>query len=286
MGFSIFGGNENVRSGLDSVTRPAIVKLTVLFKDTNNYPTNVTDARARLTKDDQPMTVETFDSVEDVNHFYPITSLGSTGMYTFTFLTNPQMTAGVYRVEFRGGVVLADNASHDIVVTGDVGIGEITSVQDYVNRVRMGLMDDFPTDYRLDEPAYQWTGMQIYTFLREAVDRINSTGPRRTSYTLEGFPPEIDEFLVTGAKIWALQARARLEKANEMNYTDGHSLSINRGDFYLNMASVLYRDWLEAIISWKKASPPTPIGLGASRLPFRLSRVIGMLPNSATIFGN
>lgn len=171
-----------------------------------------------------------------------------------------------------------------LVVRGQLGIGGISRIQDFLNRIRQGLMDDCPELYRLDEPVHQWTNQQFYTYLREAQDRINNTGPRRTFYEIESFPIGQDEFLVTGAKIWALYARSRLEKANEMTYSDLHSLDIKRADFYKSLADQLYRDWIESIVSWKRSTPPTPIGINSQRLPFRIFRVLGLMPNYQTFF--
>lgn len=283
--------NANYSPAPSLEVRSSAVSLQVYFKDSVETPVAVSTPLARFrfaedTNGDEPVTPEALTGGPNPDGTYPMDPVLSNlvpipGLYQITFLTNA-MRAGLYNVYFTGFNPLDNNRS--LLVRGQFGLGELSRVQDYINRTRQGLMDDHPEDYRLDEPVKQWTAQQLFSYARDVVDRINMTGPRITDYILESFPPGLDELVITGMKIWALYARSRLEKANEMNYSDQHTLNISRADFYKNLADALYRDWLAAIIAFKKATPPTPMGIRSQRLPFRVFRVLGLLPNSQSIF--
>ncbi len=167
-------------------------------------------------------------------------------------------------------------------IEGNFELGTISRVDDWVRRVQNALMDDDPELYRLDEPVHQWSYHHIYEHLRLAVDQVNAFPPRVTGYGFEDLPN--DYFAIGGARVEALYARARLEKASEMDYADGHSLNVKRGEFYKQLADTLYGQWRALVIDWKKATPPTSIGLRGQQLPFRISRVLGLLPNFRSLF--
>lgn len=270
-----------------------LISLQVLFKGLDGCPTDVESPRIRIFHgfERRPVNVDVLETNENTDRSYPLLEVDppQTGQYKFSFLTG-MIEPGLYELEFSGTIkeTLSGGGERDktLLVKGEIEIGEISRRIDFVNRVQMGLMDDFPDEYRLDEPVYQWKKDQVYTYLKEALGRINATGPRRTSWTFDTFPVEVDELLVTGAKIWALYARARLEKANEMDYSDVHTLRIARAQDYKNLADTLLQDWTQAVVGYKKATPPTPIGLRSQRLPFRINRVIGLLPNYQTFFSS
>jgi hypothetical protein len=244
-------------------------------------PINPANPRVRILRDDKPIAVDNLAGITSMDGWYPLTAYNATsdpGHYKFSFIPG-RMQGGLYQLEFAG-----DIAGHTLLVPGVIALGELTRLQGWLNRIRMGLMDDFPELYRLDEPVHQWEPEQLWTFVQEALGRLNSFGPRPTNYDADTLPANADEFLVTGAKIWALYARARLEKANEMSYSDQHSLDIKRADFYKGLADTLYKDWMEAVIQWKKATPPRPIGMRSQQLPFAIGRVIGLLPHYQTYF--
>lgn len=240
---------------------------------------DVTNPRVRVTRESALVRVQSLESRPDDDGIYPLIQIG-TGLYRFAFLSTSQ-PPGLIDFEFSGEAVI-NTVSTTIVVKGTVGLGEISRLQDVINRVQVNLMDDHPEDYRLDEPVNQWRKLNLFEAVRTSLDRFNVQGPRQTAFTFDTIPS--DYFLVTGGVIQALYQRARLEKANEMSYSDGHSLDIKRADFYLNMAKGLETEWLEAVKGWKQSTPPSPIGLKSQRLPFRINRVIGLLPNYQTFF--
>lgn len=272
----------------DFVDSPIILQ--VLFKGLDGNPVDVENPRIRIFRgfDNEPVDVDVLSTSGSVDHSYSLSQVDppQTGKYKFSFLTT-WLNPGIYSLEFAGEITENLNPGFrkkTLVVKGDIGIDAITRLNDVLNRALMGLMDDFPSDYQLDEPVNQWRREQIYAYAREALSRFNATGPRVTHFDFNNFPPGIEELLVTGTKIWALHARSRLEKANEMNYSDVHTLDIKRADFYKNLADTLLQDWTRACQDWKKMTPPMPIGLRSQRLPFRIFRVIGLLPNYQTFF--
>lgn len=203
----------------------------------------------------------------------------STGIYDVSFLT-VGMKPGLYILESWGQIMWVGKPIQ-LRSSGTIEIGEISMLQYYINRLRVKLMDDMVSWYRLDEPIHQWSASNLMACLTEALSHINNRGPRITYEAFETVP---EDLIVTGGMIYALESRARIELANAMNYTDGHSLNIDRSPKYLQMAQQLRAGWDISIESWKRATPPTPIGLKSMRLPFRIFRVIGMLPNYQSYF--
>lgn len=263
------------------------ITLMVQFKDQQDPPTatDVTDGKAFI-KDIEGTTigVEVFSpTVQNADKSYSLTLVTSPGLYKLQFLVSGAMKPGLYSAEFQGKITVGPN-QHTLTVIGQFGIGEISRIDDYMNRIRLRLMDDFPDDYTLDEPVNQWRRVNVFACLRDALSRFNSTGPRRTEFTFDTYPDTFDELLVTGGYVYALESRARLEKATQMNYSDGISLNIDRGPFYLQLATGMRTDWTRAVQDWKKATPPSPRGVRSVRIPFRINRVIGMLPNYQTYF--
>lgn len=278
-------------SGLPTV--PSSITWNVLYKRPNaltNEPepvdVDVGSQRIKITRNGQLVTVDAIDAAgPDLNGAYtPTKVIGVTGLYSFTFLTTG-LQEGLYDLLWSGTAPVGPSlTTHTLTVSGQVGIGAVTRLQDFINRVRYRLMDDHPVDYQIDQRGVNhWSKVELFSCLRDALSRINNTGPRITSNTFDSIPTE--DLLVTGGMVYALYARARFEGANTMDYSDGHTLRIDRGPFYKQLADTFSKDWLDAVVSWKKATPPTPIGIRTQQIPFRLFRVIGMLPNYQTYFG-
>lgn len=274
---------------------PTAVLLSVLFQipdvNGNLSPVNINpgSGSVQFLLNDVPVTTpDPIDSTLNAGpQNYTINQVaGQTGLYRFQFLTT-NMLPGVYTVVWSGTATVGTSmpTTHTLVISGTLGIGSISRIQDYMERVRARLMDDHPQDYQLDVAGKnQWSKVNIFYCLRDAIDRINATGPRYTQFSMENIPNP--ELLVTGAMVFALYARARFEGANTMDYSDGHTLRIDRGPFYKQLADTLREDWLAAIKGWKIATPPIPIGIRTQRLPFRITRVLGLLPNYSTYFSS
>lgn len=229
------------------------------------------------------VSVDAIGSTQQNGRFSVVQDPVEPSLFSFSFIPL-NMKEGLYNVEWGGEFQDVDGKKHTTLIVGQIALGQITRIQDFINRVVSRLFDDHFVDYRLDEPVRQFPDKNIFGYLRDTISRVNSSGPKQTFYDLNTFPMETDELVVTGGVIFALYARARFEKANEMNYSDVHSLNIQRAEFYKSLADTLMKDWLTAIVDWKKSSPPRPIGMKSQRLPFRLFRVIGMLPNYKSYF--
>lgn len=284
MGVHTFG-----RGSLQSSDRPqeSLITLRVQFNDLNGVAADPVSPMVRISKDGVGVNVESINAAMNPDFTYPLSAFvpAVPGLWQFSFLTS-RLQPALYTVEF-GGTFTDDFAvNHFVIVPGQFQLTEITILQDLINRVRFSLMDDqvMVREYRLDKPIPQWTPEHIFTYLREAVSQINSTGPRITGYGVDQVPPTIDHLVVDGARYRALYARGRFEIANEMDYSDQHTLSIKRGPAYIQLAQRLEDSFLKAVESWKKASPPEPIGLKSQRLPFRATRVLGLLGGSSNYF--
>jgi len=203
----------------------------------------------------------------------------STGVYSAAFMSTG-MSPGLYKLETWGDIVFGSQTL-TLRIGGTFELGEVSMIQYYITRLRMRLMDERPALYQLDAPVYQWPLDTLAACLMEALSHINNRGPR---ITREGFETVPEDLIVTGGIIYALETRARLEEANHMAYADGHSLDINRAPMYMTMAQQLRNGWDLSIESWKKATPPKPIGMKAQQMPFRIFRIIGLLPNYQSYF--
>lgn len=277
MSVSVFTpGTSNFRS---SSVKESLVSIRVGFRAPNGSLVNVTNPVGRITHEERlvPALDMVIGSVVEGGYF----SLAqiSTGVYGLAFIPRG-MTYGLYKLECSGQYSYLGK-NHVLFCEGSILVGEISMVQFYVNQLRIRLMDDMLAWYRLDEPIHQWPLDTLYTCLSNSLSHINSKGPRITTMGYESVP---EDLLITGGIIYALETRARLEIANSMNYTDGHSINIDRGPKYQSLAQQMRASWEEMIISWKKATPPTPIALKSQRLPFRIFRMVGMLPNYQSYF--
>lgn len=283
------GGNSNYQALADGgeALRPSMVTLYALFKDlngVNNWPTS--PKVTFLTNDGDIQAVEVLAGTQNGDGSYtPNQVAGQPGQMSLSFLTTG-LAFGTYLVNWTGVFLDSLTVPHTISIEGNIELGAISRTQDFIYRITQNLRDDFPEEYEISEPVPQWRPQQLFTYLREAASRFNSIGPRVTLVQIESFPPQIDDLLVSGAVCFALWARARLEKANEMDYSDGHTLRIARADFYKTLADDLYKNWVDAVQSWKRMTPPTPIGLKSQQLPFRVYRTLSLLPNSQSFFSS
>lgn len=282
---STFGAGS-ASYGATGSPRDQLVPLLVQFRNpATGDAIDPTNPKVRFLHDGAPISVQTLGSPEQPDHTYPLLANvpPTTGLYRVAIFTS-FLAPGLYDVEFSGEATVNSQAT-TLIVKGQIGIGAISVVDDLIVRLRIALMDDRPREYQLDDNlTHHWNIDELYTFLRESVGEINATGPRMTAFSLEDTSFMPDTLVVDGARIRALQARARFEKANEMDYSDQHTLSIKRADSYMQMAQQLAEAWRRTVEGWKKATPPRTIALRSQRTPFRVSRVIGLLPNFSTYF--
>lgn len=275
------GGGNNSTPAVQNVP----IFLQVQFKDASDppVPVDVLEPIGRLTHDGVAVELAALGVVPVAGLGYPLIPVdGWTGRYKLSFLTTG-LAAGHYGVQFTGTWIDPDGVPRTLEVSGEIGLGAVERTDALIARTKASLMDDVdPRMYRLDEPVPQWSADQIYLHMLAAVDVINALPPRLTFFDFTVIP--FDQFIVDGARIYALYARARFEKANELSYSDVHTLDIKRADFYKSLADSLYAQWKEMIVAWKKMTPPTPIGLRGQQLPFRISRVLGLLPNFKNLF--
>jgi hypothetical protein len=284
MTISTFGANL-ASFGTSGSPRDHLITLAVQFKDpATGLPIDPLAPKVRITHEGQPVSVQALGSAENPDHTYGLVASvpPSTGLYRFSFFS-ANMRPGVHHVEFFGDATISGQST-TLLVKGLIEFGEISVVDRLIVKLRMSLMDDIVQQYQLDAPFHQWNIDQLYSFLEDATSEINAIGPRITNFCLDDFATLPSVLLLDGARVRALFARARFEKANEMSYSDQHSLDIKRANDYFQMANTLDGIWRKTVEGWKKATPPRPIGLKSQRTPFRLSRVIGLLPSYSTFF--
>lgn len=187
----------------------------------------------------------------------------------------------VYRVAFR-------DASGRIGMFSVPGTGGYLSrIHEVMDLVRMDLGDINPAFYQLDAiTQYKWTGTQLYTWLRAAINDFNGSGAMVTNYTWDTLPDDAIPVIEEAVKCRALFERATKEVANVLDYNDGVSFRItNRPADYRAMKDEACRYFMEKVKMWKLSHRPRAIGLGSQRLPFRVTRPLSMVPNMANTFG-
>lgn len=259
--------------------KQALISIRVSFRDPQSNLADVDNPRARVLREGEVvLNLQLVSGTLAEGGSVILEHLG-TGRYSISFLPS-FMEFGLYRIEFTGDLTY-QGRNLKILIGGVIEIGEITMLQYYITQLRIRLMDDLVSWYRLDEPVFQWPTDTLMTCLANALDHIVIRGPQYRPLSFDTVP---EDLITTGGLIYALESRARMEIANAMSYTDGHSLSIDRGPRYQALASQLRQSWDQAIEGWKKATPPQPIGLKSQRLPFRIFRVIGLIPGYQSYF--
>lgn|GEM_PF-4844476 len=263
----------NTAEGIvSSLATRSYESLVCLFKNEEGSAVAVTEAKFSLLRDGL--------AIIDAQ---PLQSIpGLTGYYKYSWWLTEDYLPGLYDVSFTGY-----NASTSLSLAGQVSIGEITRVQSFINRLLSRLLDKYFEHYLIDAPKRQWQDQDLYHFLLDALDSVNNTSPITTTFTFDNIPCE--SIFLDIAQGYALLAMARLENANTFSYSDGISLNLNRAPFYQQQGQYLLDNALKVrLVSWKYSSTltrPRPLGLRRARLPFRVMRTLGMMPNMKRSFG-
>lgn len=204
-----------------------------------------------------------------------------TGWYTYGWWLTDDYVPGLYDVRFIG--TLGDI---NLSLAGQIHIGEITRAQFFINRLLSRLLDKFFEKYLLDAPERQWRDQELFSFLLEALDTVNMSAPITTFFTFDDLPCEA--IFLDIAQAYALMAMARLENANTFSYADGISLNLNRAPFYQQQAQYLLDNALKVRLpDWKYSSSlirPKPLGIRRAKVPFRVMRTLGFMPNMSRSF--
>jgi len=106
------------------------------------------------------------------------------------------------------------------------------------SKFRRMIGDDDSLKNVFEDDDFSFSDSQIYGFLRDAIDDINSGIPR-TAYNIGLI--EDDNFVVMGAIVMALTARGILESKNSLNFSD-QGVSINTYD-----KASSYQSWSSSI---------------------------------------
>lgn len=247
------------------------------FKGPEGTLVDVTSPTVTITKDNGDYTIVSGAAL----------TRESTGKYSYVinFSSSAWADAGLYQVTFVGtyGTV-------QLRVSGQIKVGEITQRQNYISKIRLRLKDfkrkingNMSLQYQLDsQDIFKFTEQEIDSAIDDALSVINYTGPQRMSFSVENLP--YTDALTTGSVIKLIEAQAMLEIANTISDGDA-KLQINRSGPLMQLASAIRDSWEKSLVSWKKASPPTPVSLGSTRLPFRLLRPLGMISGMINVFG-
>lgn len=133
--------------------------------------------------------------------------------------------------------------------TLSVDIAKAYELKDTFRRL---IGDDDSLKNVFEDNDFSFKDSQIYGFLRDAIDDINSGIPQ-TAYNI-GLIGD-DMFVVKGAIVMALTARGILESKNSLNFSD-QGISINTYDkapSYQSWAGTISNDYLQMKLRYKQA---------------------------------
>lgn len=206
-----------------------------------------------------------------------------TGHYRVDILTTG-LQAISYTVTFEGYYPVS--SPNKVTTTGTFTLCSIPTEQVLINELRWMLQDELTSRYQLDDPTLKkWENKEVYLALQQALRLINSTPPHLASlFTFETIEQGL---LLEGAFCLALRGRVVLEIANEFQYTDELSLSLQRSPKYWSLVSKLYDQWLIEIKLFKKHlgfRQVQPIAVRSIRIPLTARTVLSMLPYMKVIF--
>lgn len=150
------------------------------------------------------------------------------GEFGCSFLTD-NLTAGQYNIIATG--YYPDNSSEEnkIIHTADFDIFEVSTVQQYLNALRVQLNDYLPSRYLIDNPNENlWSDTDLYNALEQSVNYFNDTPPTTANikYTVATMP--FVSIMLLGGEYFALNQREILEIFNTIQYTDDISFTIDR----------------------------------------------------------
>lgn len=251
------------------------------FRDADDSLVDVTNPKVTITKNNGDYTLVDAADMTKVS--------GTTGKYSYTInFSDPAYTEGLYQVKFIGV-----DGSTTLKVNGQIKIGPITAYQGIIRSVRFRLKDfkrrlDTTTEllqYKLDDNTiFKWTENELASFIDNALSDINGSGPTITNYDYTTLPGALNGLLVTVSVVHALDAQAALEIANELDDAD-EKLKIKRSGPYMQLANALRGSAYQRIKDFKFANRARAISLGTTRLPFRVQRVLGLVPGYGNLFG-
>lgn len=207
------------------------------------------------------------------------------GQYSFTFSTH-NFEAGLYDFISTGKMPNGQT----VTLAGQFIISAVSKTKMFIERLRKRVFDIDTNLYLLDEPRKIFPDDLLLEYLVSSVSEINSTPPASTHFTLEdqmGF--DIDDLIITGAKVKAMRSRAVLEIFNKLSYSDAQSLAIDRMPQLSQLAQQEYQEWRENINRWKMwyaiyGSGKSAAGMGTTTIPLQVSRALSMLPNMSQTF--
>jgi len=161
---------------------------------------------------------------------------------------------GWYHIEFYGEVSVGAGKTM-LRVDGAFEVVSLSRYDRIANRVRNQLADQDIEDYiEAAGPYTKFRGQTILAFIRDGLDWINATGPRADFFTMDTLPNEYDWYLQQYAWAMCMLAKARNFIDNDLQVSDAHSLIQAKYEKYRGMYDMIYKNALDALISYKKAT--------------------------------
>lgn len=203
------------------------------------------------------------------------------GEYSCSFLT-AGLTADSYNFKAVGYYPDDSTEENLITQTADFDIFEVSTVQQFLNMLRIQLNDYIPARYTIENPnANLWNDTDLYNALEQAVQFFNDTvpAPAGLKFTVETMP--YVNLMLMGAEYFALNQREILEIFNTIQYNDDISFTIDRASKLHTKADQVLQIFKERSKEIKKdiIFRRTDIRiLKSSKLPLRALRFMSFIP--------
>lgn len=129
--------------------------------------------------------------------------------------------------------------------------------------LRMQLKDDNAARNHLDAYQQHYTNAELIFYIRRAVKDINRETPH-TNYTVDNFPVDHQDLLITGGMIFAFVADGVLQLRNQIDYSDaGLSLSMfNKSSLYDQKVSFYLQIYLQDRKEFKRGVLANSVSAG------------------------
>ena len=214
-----------------------------------------------------------------VKHLQPMGTRD--GEFSCSFLTD-NLTAGKYNIKATG--YYPDDSTEANLVThlADFDIFDVSSIQQYLNMLRIQLDDYLPSKYLIDNPnENRWSDTDLFNALQQAVNYFNDIPPTTASIKFKVETMPYVGLMMMGAEYFALNQKEILEIFNTIQYNDDISFTIDRSPKIHAKAEQILQLFKENCKAIKKDMIYRNIDvkmIKSSKLPLRALRFMSFIP--------
>lgn len=177
-----------------------------------------------------------------------------TGNTVYTIDIDPlSLEEGWYEIMFLGEHAIGAETIH-LRLDGTIEITALSRYDRIAHRVLTQVADTDIEDY-IDAagPYLKFRAQTVLTFIADAIQWINVTGPRRDEFTMTSLPESYEWVVQQYAVAMLMFAKARNFIDNDLQISDTHSLAQQKYEKYLRLYEMGMREAKEAAQGVKKA---------------------------------